>query len=139
MIEQRRVLSLPTTARRLEKPAHLQIGVKLSSIHDEEREEKEPRYVGYHDKDLEKKRQVALDVLGDWYKHHPQTKYRDRSEHFLTIYFREMVCKRPTMTIISGTVMLGVDLKKLILEVIKDDQRVYVGDIKLLGVEQKQA
>jgi hypothetical protein len=126
-----------------EIPPHLRIGVKRSS-NEEERERQSymnpeaKKIHGYHSVRLEEKRQAALQMLGRWYKNHPDSEFILRGEYFLTIYHREIVRKRPSITITSGTVMLGIDLKKLVEEVIKNGDRVYVADLKILGSEQKE-
>ncbi len=88
--------------------------------------------LGYDNLALEEKRRAALKVLGTWHKSHPQTTYIDRGEHYLTIYHRMVTTKRPTVSLVTGTTMLGGELKDLIAN-FDDKVRFYVGDLKLLG------
>ena len=129
-----RILSLRRETPHHElKPQHLKIGVKLSGPREESVEELEnkPRKLKYASKDLEEKRQRALEILGKHWRLHPETEFRHRGEFFLTIWSREIAQRRPPVTIASGTTMLGVDLKHLINEIVRDDQRVYVGELKV--------
>jgi hypothetical protein len=123
----------------IEKPAYLKIGVSTKQRPEVEEPKKEkPKKKGYENPVLEAKRQIALQELGTWYKHGQITTYQARGEHFLTFYHRVMVQRRLTVTIISGSFMLGAELKKLVQEVVKDDSRLYVGDIKILGEQEKR-
>jgi hypothetical protein len=116
-------------------PDHLRIGVSTKAREEKEGEPKPKKVRGYQVPHLEVKRQEALKDLGKHYKHHPETTFKNRGEHFLTIWIREIIRKRPTITISSGVTLLGVDLKRLINEVVRDDDKVYVGDLKVIGRE----
>ncbi len=128
-----RVLSLRREPQQEQKPQHLKIGVTLSGprTFTEEELQNKPKRAKYSSKYLEEKRQEALQILGKHWRMHPETEFCHRGEFFLTVWSKEIAQRRPPVTIASGTTMLGIDLKRLINEVVKDDQRVYVGELKV--------
>jgi len=91
----------------------------------------EKEFCGYKNEEMEKKRVDALRVLGRNWKAHPKSTFVNRGEHYLTIYFRETIKKRPAISLLTGSMILGIELKALVAR-IDDKERVYIGDLKLM-------
>lgn len=76
--------------------------------------------------------QRAIQLLGTWWKMHPDCSYVNRGEHFLTIYNREISQRKPDISLVSGKHML-VSKLLLLVQALDPKRMVYVGDLKLMG------
>lgn len=83
----------------------------------------------------EVKRQRALALLGSWWRFAKQAKFTMRGEYFLTIYQRQILRKRPDVSLVTGTMMLAADLFSLV-SALDPKARIYIGDLKLMGVDE---
>jgi hypothetical protein len=127
----RRVATNPTK-QDLGVSSHLYNNHVIHVIEEKTRIRVQTARVCYTDSKLEAKRQAAIDTLGTWWKAHEHSTFINRGEHWLTIYHRDVIRKRATRSWVTGAMMLGADLKNLIAN-IGDDERVYIGDLKLMG------
>jgi len=91
---------------------------------------------GYQNKELEKKRQKAIAMLGNKWRILPDNKFVAKGEFHLTLYWRTTAIKRPAVSIITGRLCLLADIKDIVDGLVMEhgqSARVYIGDLKLMG------